>query len=51
MIHDLPTGTSYLANQWVTLLKEKHPEHDITQRDVDCVTIAGLVHDLGIRII
>lgn len=37
----------YLAGCLVRELKEKQPELDITQRDILCVEIAGLCHDLG----
>jgi hypothetical protein len=29
------------------LREQHHGDYEITQRDVECVTIAGLVHDLG----
>eukprot|EP00759_Apiculatamorpha_spiralis_P039479 PhF_6_TR38328/c0_g1_i1/m.57150 len=40
-------GTSHLAWKMVTHLKMMHPEFDITEEDVLCVSIAGLCHDLG----
>ncbi|ORX72003.1 HD-domain/PDEase-like protein [Linderina pennispora] len=40
-------GTSFLANNVVTGLKERQPELDINERDIRCVTLAGLCHDLG----
>ena len=40
-------GTAYLALKVVKKLKKKQPELEITDRDVKCVGIAGLCHDLG----
>ena len=38
---------AYLAQTLAIHLKESQPSLGITQRDVQCVTIAGLCHDLG----
>ncbi|PVV05274.1 hypothetical protein BB560_000219, partial [Smittium megazygosporum] len=40
-------GVSHLAKILVTTLMELQPELGISERDVQCVTLAGLCHDLG----
>jgi deoxynucleoside triphosphate triphosphohydrolase SAMHD1 len=40
-------GVAHLANLMVTKLKEKQPNLQITDKDVLCVTLAGLLHDIG----
>ncbi|KAJ2724960.1 hypothetical protein GGI07_001622 [Coemansia sp. Benny D115] len=40
-------GTSYLSAQVVEGLMQRQPELGISDRDIRCVTLAGLCHDLG----
>ncbi|GBE79040.1 HD-domain/PDEase-like protein [Sparassis crispa] len=40
-------GVAYLSMILAQHLQQSQPELRITQRDIDCVTIAGLCHDLG----
>lgn len=37
----------YLAGELVETLQKKQPELSISDKDVLCVKIAGLCHDLG----
>ncbi|KAJ3506577.1 hypothetical protein NLJ89_g6795 [Agrocybe chaxingu] len=40
-------GVAFLARQMATHLQKSQPDLEITDRDVRCVEIAGLCHDLG----
>jgi len=40
-------GTAYLSYSLVKSIRERQPELNITDIDVVCVTLAGLLHDLG----
>ena len=46
----LTSRVGYLAGELVEMLQRKQPELDITDKDVLCVKIAGLCHDLGLCI-
>ena len=37
----------YLAGEFARTLQTKQPELNITDKDILCVEIAGLIHDLG----
>ena len=39
----------YLAGEFARTLQKNQPELKITDKDVLCVEIAGLIHDLGIH--
>ncbi|KAK6982392.1 deoxynucleoside triphosphate triphosphohydrolase SAMHD1 [Biomphalaria glabrata] len=40
-------GTCYLSGQFVRALKENQKDLDIQEKDILCVELAGLCHDLG----
>ena len=40
-------GVSHLASEWARQFQREQPELKITDQEVLCVTVAGLVHDLG----
>ena len=40
-------GVAHLSQLMVVRLKEKQPNLNITEKDVLCVTLAGLLHDIG----
>ena len=40
-------GVSYLAKKLINNLKKKQPELNITDQEVKCICIAGLLHDIG----
>jgi hypothetical protein len=43
----LCAGVAYLSRLLASRLQKNQPELGITDRDVDCVEVAGLCHDLG----
>ena len=45
--HTHTHSVGFLAGELVETLQRKQPELDITDKDVLCVKIAGLCHDLG----
>lgn len=40
-------GVGHLGNVWVSSLSKNQPDLEISRRDVQNVTLAGLAHDLG----
>ena len=40
-------GVCYLSGEWAKHLQRKHPELNITYKDIEIVQIAGLIHDIG----
>ena len=40
-------GVAYLAGRLCQTLQKRQPELNLTQKDITCVQIAGLCHDLG----
>ena len=40
-------GVCHLASEWARQFQREQPELQVTDEEVLCVTIAGLVHDLG----
>lgn len=40
-------GVSFLAGELVKAIKERQPDLGISQKDILCVLIAGLCHDMG----
>lgn len=40
-------GVYHLAGIMATNLRKKHPEANITDRDIELIQIAGLIHDIG----
>ena len=43
----VPCRVCYIAGEFARCLQRKQPELEITDKDVLCVQIAGLCHDLG----
>lgn len=47
MFHKI-NRVSYIAEVFITHLRKQHPsESDIELKDILCVQVAGLCHDLG----
>ena len=46
-LYAVSTGVAHLARLMVQNLQRNQPELEITEREVDCIQIAGLCHDLG----
>lgn len=40
-------GVSHLAKKFASTLQQRQPDLNITNEDILCVEIAGLIHDLG----
>lgn len=40
-------GTAFLSFSFMRSIRERHPHLDVSNRDILCVTIAGLLHDIG----
>ena len=47
IIINIISSVCYLAGEFARMLQRKQPELEITDKDVLCVEIAGLIHDLG----
>lgn len=45
--HIIPFRVCYIAGEFARCLQHKQPELKITDKDVLCVQVAGLCHDLG----
>ena len=48
--HAYVCSTCYIAGEFARMLQRNQPEFEITDKEVLCVEIAGLCHDLGIPI-
>jgi len=40
-------GVCYLARQWIEMIKNNHPDLEISEDTIEILQIAGLCHDLG----
>jgi len=40
-------GVAFLAKTWITMFHNLQPELNITDREIEYVTIGGLLHDIG----